>query len=305
MLNWDYSSRKDHVASGRTPSLVAVVGPTASGKSELAMKVALEFGGEIITADSRTVYKGMDIGTAKPSKEDQVQVRHWGLDLVEPGERFTAYMFKEYAKKAMADIQKRGKLAILVGGTGLYVDAVLYGFEFRADADLKKRARLENLSIEKLQKIIKDFGYPMPQNDKNKRHLVRTIETEGQTAEKATPSSKNSLLIGLMPSDEMLRENIRRRADKMFKSGLVDETKTLMAKYGDSFLPSAGIVYKLVVEFTEGRITMAEAKAKLESQDWQYARRQRTWFRRNKFIHWFNNPEDAFTSVKKILNNKL
>lgn len=163
------------VARSKRPKLIVIVGPTASGKSSLAMRVAKTYGGEIIAADSRTVYKGMDIGTAKPSQSDQTKVPHWGLNLVSPGQRFTAHQFQKYANSKIKDIQKRGKLPILVGGTGLYMDAVLFGFGFLPDADPGNREKLEVLSVSQLQKIIENKGYIMPVNSQNKRHLIRAI----------------------------------------------------------------------------------------------------------------------------------
>jgi tRNA dimethylallyltransferase len=171
------------VATGKI-ELVAIVGPTASGKSGLAMETARRFYGEIIAADSRTIYKGMDIGTAKPSKADQAEIPHWGLDLVEPGQGFSAQKFKVYANQKITDINLRGKLAILVGGTGLYMDSVLYDFQFGPAADAEQRSALERLNVEQLQIIIEQKGLARPENIKNKRHLIRTIERRGQAGTK-------------------------------------------------------------------------------------------------------------------------
>jgi tRNA dimethylallyltransferase len=143
--------------------LIVIVGPTASGKSALAMQLAERFGGEIICADSRTVYKGMDIGTAKPSAEDQARVPHHGLDLVEPGERFSAVDFKNYATQTIADIRARGKIPFLVGGTGLYVDAVIFDYHF-GQADPELRAKLEALSLEELHEYCRNNNIKLPEN---------------------------------------------------------------------------------------------------------------------------------------------
>ncbi len=165
-------------ATPSRPKLLVIVGPTASGKSELALNIAKKYNGEIIAADSRTVYRDMNIGTAKPSLDDQKALLHWGLDLVNPGQRFTAADFKQYAEAKIVDIQKRGKLPLLVGGTGLYIDSVLFDFGFLADFDPKLRKELEQLSVQDLQKIIKQRGYTMPTNYQNKRYLIRVIETK-------------------------------------------------------------------------------------------------------------------------------
>ena len=190
--------------------LLVIVGPTASGKSALAMRIAEEFGGEIICADSRTVYRGMDIGTAKPTKEEQAKVKHWGLDLVQLNQRFTVADFKKYAEDAIEDIQNRGKLPILVGGTGLYIDAVLFNFSFRRGNKISDRLIYSQKTIEELQAIIKEKGYPMPENKQNKRHLIRTIETKGHKGSRQTKLHKTVLLVGLLPEEEMLKQKIFR-----------------------------------------------------------------------------------------------
>lgn len=291
------------VAAGRKPTLVAIVGPTASGKSELAMMVATAYNGEIIAADSRTIYRGMDIGTAKPDKGEQAVIRHWGLDLVEPGEAFSAHRFKTYAADAISNIQKRGKLPILVGGTGLYIDSVLYDFEFNRPAEYELRQKLELRSVEELHQIIKSAGYPMPVNSKNKRHLVRAIETAGQASTKTPVPLPSTLIVGLMPPDEALRRNIKIRAGKMFRNGLIKETEKLLERYSEGVVSTSGIAYRVVNDYLAGRLSLNEAKLKFEQADWQYARRQRTWFSRNKFIHWFQSPDSAFGYISKILNN--
>ena len=289
--------------AGQGPKLVVIVGPTASGKSALAVRVAQEFNGEIIAADSRTVYKDMDIGTAKPSKADQKLVPHWGLNLVEPGQRFTAAKFKDYAEAAIKDIQNRDKLPVLVGGSGLYIDGVIFAFGFRPDADLTQRQKLEAMSVGALQEIIHEMGLPMPVNFKNKRHLIRTIETKGQAGSRRNRLSEGVILVGIQPSDELLKKHIGQRAEQFFTSGVLTETKKLLNKYGKEALETTGgIVYKICLEVLGGRITEAEAIEQFKKADWQYARRQKTWFKRNKFIHWFGSTEQAYSYIKSQLN---
>lgn len=291
------------VARGQRPKLVVIVGPTASGKSDLAMCLAKAYEGEIITADSRTVYKGMDIGTAKPSKTDQKEVPHWGLDLVSPGQRFTAHQFQKYAKSKIKDIQKRDKLPILVGGTGLYIDAVLFGFGFLPDADLDNRAKLEALSVSQLQQIIENKGHTMPINSQNKRHLIRAIETEGKTGTKNLRPMTGTIVIGIMPSDDDLKNRIDMRAEQLFTDGVVKETKKLVQEYGEKVLErSGGIVYKICLKLNNGTINLEEAKELDRMADWQYARRQRTWFKRNPHIKWFADDNQAFRFISDQLN---
>jgi tRNA dimethylallyltransferase len=283
--------------------LVVIVGPTASGKSALAMRIAKEFDGEIISADSRTIYKGMDIGTAKPSSADQAEVRHWGLDLVEPGQPFSAAQFKKYALEKLEDIRSRGKLPILVGGTGLYVDSVLFDFSF-VKANRVRRFIYSSWSIEKLQKIIQQKDWPMPENLQNKRHLVRVVERKGRVGFKHPSLPPGTLLVGLMPPDDILKQLIDSRAEQIFKSGIITETKSLLKTYGEKRLKlTGGIAYRFSIPLIKGELTKEEAKGLFKKADWQYARRQRTWLRRNKFIQWFGSAEEAFTSVSNILNN--
>lgn len=285
------------------PSLLVIVGPTASGKSELALKVAKRYGGEIITADSRTVYKGMDIGTAKPTRQEQAEVPHWGLDLVEPGQAYSAARFKKYALGKIGDIISRGKLPILVGGTGLYVDGVIFDFDFLPKVANSAREELEKLSTEELQTLIRKENYSMPENKQNRRHLIRTIERQGEIGEKQMTPKKGTLLIGLMPEDLQLRNRINRRAENIFKGGVVAETERLVAKYGHGALISTGgIVYKICLRLLKRQITKNEAILLFQRADWQYARRQRTWLKRNPHITWYKTPKEAFTAVSKTLN---
>ncbi len=284
------------------PKLLAIVGPTASGKTALAIKVARKFNGEIICADSRTVYKAMDIGTAKPTKKEQAQVKHWGLDLIEPGQRFTAYQFKKYAQKAIKDIQKRGKLPILVGGSGLYIDAVLFDFGFLAGTDLKTRQKLEALSLAQLQQLIVSKGYKLPQNSKNRRHLIRTIETKGQKATRKSNVDKSILLVGIQVPTSELKKRIDKRVDDWFLGDILDEVKNLRRRYGQNFLKTAGIGYQACCKLLHGEVNEDQAKDVFKKEHWQYARRQATWFRRNPFIQWFGSKEEVYKAIERQLN---
>lgn len=287
-----------------SPTLLAIVGPTASGKSGLAMRVAKEFNGEIISADSRTIYEGMDIGTAKPTIEQQSEVKHWGLDMVEPGQQFSAAKFKTYAQRKIKDIQNRGKLPILVGGTGLYIDGVLFDFEFQPAAKPTERARLGILDTEQLQQIILKLKYPMPKNTQNRRHLMRTIERKGQTGNRRKRLSRGAFLIGLVPPDEILKQRIAKRAEEIFAGGVIGETEKLVNEYGNAAVSkTGGIVYGICLDVLSGKIDYGQAIERFKKEDWRYARRQRTWFRRNPHIQWFSSADSAFEHISKTLSN--
>jgi tRNA dimethylallyltransferase len=286
----------------KRPELIVIVGSTASGKSDLALKIATQFNGEVIAADSRTIYKGMDVGTAKPSKKDQIQVPHWGIDLVEPGQIFSAYQFKKYAEAKIAEIRKRGKLPILVGGSGLYIDAVLFDYGFVAKADPKRREELEKLDIKQLHDMIKKNGFELPENSQNRRYLIRTIEREGKIGNKRSLKN-NAIILGLMPQTNELKMRINNRVESYFAHGLLEETKDLLNKYSISALEKThGIAYIASMKMIDETLTKDEAIELIQKSEWQYSRRQRTWFRRNKFIRWFESPELAYKEIVRILN---
>jgi tRNA dimethylallyltransferase len=212
--------------------LVVIVGPTASGKSALSMRAARKIGGEIIAADSRTIYKGMDVGTAKPTVEDQRSVRHHLLDVVEPGERFTAADFQVQARAAMEDIWRRGRIPIMVGGTGLYVDSVLYDYQFGKDADPQLRQKLAEMTEEELYNHCVEHNIELPSDVKNKRRLIRAIELQGVNRKRNDTLRPSTLVVGISTSREILQKRITLRANAMFDSGVVEEASSLARKYG-------------------------------------------------------------------------
>jgi tRNA dimethylallyltransferase len=281
--------------------LVVIVGETGSGKSALAMELAERFNGEIICADSRTVYKGMDIGTAKPSAADQAKIPHHLLDVVRPDQSFTAAEFKRLATKAIADIHDRGRLPIMVGGTGLYIDSVIFDYDFRPPADPERRAELQKLSIEQLQAQLEAEGIPLPRNERNPRHLVRALETGG------VPANKQALLpwtlvIGLQVDREELRRRITARVEEMVRAGFVMEVKQLVQKYGEDIEALQAPGYKAFRQYLQGDISPEEARALFIKNDLALAKRQRTWFRRNKSIQWVDDPSTAVELTTTFLN---
>ena len=267
--------------------LVVIVGPTASGKSSLAVTLAEQFGGEIICADSRTVYKHMDIGTAKPSAEDQARVPHWGLDLVEPNEPFSASMFQEYANEKIADIRRRGKVPFLVGGTGLYVDAVVFEYEF-GPVDNSRREKLDKLSLVELHEYCNKNNIILPENEKNRRYVIRAIEQKSINTKRLLEPQHNTIIVGITTEKEILRERIHERSEHLFETGVVQEAKSLGEKYGWKSEAMTGNIYRLAHDFLNGAITADEYKQLNETADWQLAKRQLTWLKRNPFIKWFD-----------------
>jgi len=254
------------------------------------MQIAEKFNGEIICADSRTIYKDMDIGTAKPSVEDRARVPHHLLDVVSPAEQFTVADFKRQALAAIADIISRGKVPLLVGGSGLYVDAVIYDFQFRTPADPLLRERLQQLSVEELQQELINAGVPLPTNPRNPRHLIRSLETNGQSPV-SMPLRANTLLLGLSIDRARLIENVTKRVEGMFARGFIDEARGLIQKYGVDAPALQAPGYKAVVAYLEGNLDLEQMKERGVRSHLQLAKRQRTWFKRNKSIRWCKSDE--------------
>lgn len=275
--------------------LITVVGETASGKSALALHLAQQFAGEIVCADSWTVRRSMDIGTAKPTVEERARVPHHLLDIVGPDEDFTAAVFKRLASQTIDDIAERGRLPVMVGGTGLYVDGVLYDFNFLPEGKPGQREELNSLSIPELLARIDAAGLELGEVDvRNKRRLIRLLETEG-----AEPTQKelrpNTLIIGLQPDRDMLKERIILRVDTMLAAGLEGEVARLAQQYGWECEGLKGIGYREWREYFTGSQSLTQTRERIISSTVGLAKRQRTWFKRNKSIHWVTTPVDYIT----------
>lgn len=266
--------------------LIAIVGPTASGKTSLAIDLAEEFQGEIICADSRTIYKGMDIGTAKPTVSERHRTPHWGLDLVEPNERFSVVDFKHYAVEKIQEIRGRGHIPLLVGGTGLYVDAVIFDYQFMSKPNDVLRQKLTGFSIEELHEYCIHNNIKLPENKFNKRYVIRAIELEGaQTTRRQTPI-ENSYVVGIATDRDILRTRIEERSEQIFNNSVVDEATMLGNKYGWQSEAMTGNVYPLIRAYLEGDITQQQMKERFATLDWRLAKRQLTWLRRNPYVEW-------------------
>ena len=286
-----------------TPPLIVVVGVTASGKSALAMDLAKRYNGEIICADSRTIYQGMDIGTAKPSIQDRVSVSHHLLDVVKPDEFFSAAEFKRLANQAIADISARGKLPIMVGGSGLYIDGVIFDFAFLPPVSSVERQELEAMTVEQLHQKLIAMGVGLPENHQNPRHLIRKIETNGAVPVKKS-MRENTLVIGLDIERDIVKERITSRVEQMIKDGFVGEVKRLCASYDNNAPGMLAPGYKAFRRYCDGEINIEQAKTEFIRADFQLARRQRTWFKRNQNINWINKASEADVIVKYFLQQK-
>lgn len=270
--------------------LLVIVGETASGKSALAIRLAEQFNGEIISADAWTVRRGVDIGTAKPTAEERARVPHHLIDVVGPDEDFTAAVFKRLAEQAIADIHNRGKLPVLVGGTGLYVDGVLFDYSFLPAGDPGLREELNSLSIDELLQRIEAMGLDTGAVDvRNKRRLIRLIENNGQLPSRQE-LRPNTLILGLRLGREELRERVERRVDSMLAVGLEVEAKGLVERYGWDCEALKGIGYAQWQGYFGGAKSLDEVRRQIIKATLDLAKRQRTWFQRNNCIQWIATP---------------
>ena len=284
--------------------LIVILGETASGKSALAIELAEQCDGEIICADSRTIYQGMDIGTAKPTSDERARVPHHLLDVVEPDQTFSVAQFQTLAKQAIEDIAARGGVPIVVGGTGLYIDSLLFDLTFRSEPDLALRAELEQLSIEELQAEIVRRGYVMPENNRNKRYLVRAIEADGVVSTRGNLRA-NTLVLGLRTNKEVLEARVTARVEAMVDAGFVNELSKLVKQYGEEAPGLNAPGYKAFLPYLRETCTLQQAKNDFVRNDMRLAKKQRTWFRRSIYqnsIQWVDNRSQAVDLVTTFLN---
>jgi tRNA dimethylallyltransferase len=306
--------------------VVAIVGPTAVGKTRLSLTLAQDLQGEIISADSMQVYKRMDIGTAKASEEEQRLVPHHLIDIIEPDEEFSVADFQERVDELIPKIYRRGKLPMLVGGTGLYVQAVIEGFifpEMEPDWELRERltAEAEEKGTEfvhdKLRKIDSKLADKLHPNDL--RRVIRGIEVYQQTGQTSTyfqqkaentPPRYQAVKIGLRRKRDSLYERINQRVDLMIKEGLVDEVRELYKEgYDRNLISMQGLGYKEIIAYFEGEYDLQEAIRLIKRDTRHFAKRQFTWFKRDKSIHWFDvdqyDFDDLLKDVKGLIESKI
>lgn len=292
--------------------LIAIVGPTACGKSDLAVKIARKFNGEVISADSRQVYKGMDIGSGKITKKEMRGVPHHLLDVASPKTQFSVARYKNLAAAAIKKIQSKNKIPILCGGTGLYVQSVVDGIIIPAvKPDWKLRQKLSQKSPRQLFAILKEID---PRRAKtieksNPRRLIRAIEIVKITG-KAVPKLKKDplpypvLLIGVKKSNDRIARLISKRLAKRLKSGMVNEVKRLK-KSGLSWkrLEDFGLEYKFISLYLQKKISKTEMIERIQKESEHYAKRQMTWFGRDIRINWISKYQDALSLTGPYLNN--
>jgi tRNA dimethylallyltransferase len=282
--------------------LVVIVGETASGKSALATAIAERFNGELICADSWTVYRGFDIGTAKPSSMERALVPHHLLDVAEPVEGFSAAVFQRLAKQAITEILSRGKLPILVGGTGLYIDSILYDYSFLPKSDPEGRAVLNMKSLDELIQRVQELGLNTEGIDlRNKRRVIRLIENEGERPTKRSIRD-NTLVLGMKVERETLGWRIAARVDAMLAAGLENEVEQLAGKYGWGAEAMKGIGYREWQPYFVGTQTLGATREKIIKSTMDLAKKQRTWFRRNNSIQWVSDRSNAVDLITTFLN---
>ncbi len=289
--------------------ILAIVGPTASGKSALAVRLARQFNGEIISADSRQVYKGLDIGSGKLKSKERKGIKHHLLDVASPKLTFTAARYKKLAERVITDILRRGKLPIFCGGTGFYLDAALgYLFIPPVPPDRALRARLEKLPAEELFAKLKALNRARAENinPHNRRRLIRAIEVATAPKTKASPwpTTKDSplLKIGILVAKDELRRNINKRLETRLEFGLVAEVEKLHQQ-GLAWrrLDNLGLDYRFTSRYLRGRLTRDAMIRQLTTAIWHYAKRQMTWFKRDKNINWIEEPTRAEKLVRDFL----
>ncbi len=282
--------------------LLAIIGETASGKSAAAVEVARKLDGEIIGADSWTVYREFNIGTAKPSAAGRAEIPHHLFDIVDAPDGFNAALFKKLANEAIADIQSRGKLPILVGGTGLYIDSVVFDYEFMPPGDPAERERRNDMTIDDLLAEAEAEGIGLEGVDiRNKRRIIRALETGGMQP-KSSELPENTAIIGITTAREDLKERVTKRVDSMLDAGLEAEVQRLADKYGWEVEPMKGIGYREWREYFESSQTLALTRERIISSTMKLAKRQRTWFKRNNSIQWINNRDQIVGIATTLLN---
>lgn len=295
------------------PKVIVICGPTASGKTTLSIQLAQKINGEIISSDSMQIYKDMNIGTAKPDQQEMQGIKHYLLDFVEPNQRYSVADYKKDAENAIEDILQKGKVPIIVGGTGLYVDSLIYGIEYpniEFDENYRKELerRVEKEGLEKLyeeaRKIDPQAMEKISRNDQ--KRILRVLEIYNATGKTKTEqeieSRKNEVkydyrVFAINMDREKLYDRINKRVDIMIQKGLIEEVENLLKKYNEFPTAMQGLGYKEVVEYLQGKVLKEDMIENIKRESRRYAKRQITWFKKNKQTIWIG-PND----LQMILN---
>ena len=299
------------------PKVIVICGPTASGKTALSIELAKRINGEIVSADSMQIYKDMNIGTAKPTKEEMQGIKHYLIDFVSPDKRYSVAQYKKDAKQAINEILKKGKYPIVVGGTGLYVDSLIYEIEYddiKLDENYRKELEkiAEEQGLEKLYNMaLKIDPIAMKKISKNdKKRIMRILEiykatgktkTEQEIESRKRPIEYDYKVFAINWNREELYQRINKRVDTMIKQGLIDEVKNILQKYNTFPTSMQGLGYKEVVEYLNGNCTKEEMIEKIKMETRRFAKRQLTWFRKNKQTIWLDGTNDIQNNVNIIL----
>lgn len=297
--------------------VIVICGPTASGKTALSIELAKKINGEIVSADSMQIYKDMDIGTAKPTKQEIGEIKHYLLDFVSPEDRYSVAQYKQDAKKAIKEIINKGKTPIIVGGTGLYVDSLIYEIEYNdIKLDEEYRKKLEKIAEEQgLEELYKkaveidpEAMKKISQNDK--KRIMRVLEIYHSTGKTKTEQEKESRknpveydyrVFAINWDREILYQRINKRVDIMVEQGLIEEVKEILNKYDKFPTAMQGLGYKEVVDYLNGIYTKEEMIEKIKLETRRYAKRQLTWFRKNKQTIWLDGTNDIQNNINIIL----
>lgn len=300
------------------PKVVVIVGPTASGKTALSIELAKKINGEIISSDSMQIYKDMDIGTAKVTKEEAQGIKHYLVDCVNPDDRYTVSDFKRDSENAIEEILAKGKVPIIVGGTGLYVNSLIYGIEYqdmKFDEEYRNKLMEDAENPEKLEEIwnraYQIDPIAMEKISKNdKKRIIRVLEiykatgktkTEQEILSRQKEVKYDFKVFGITIEREKLYEKINHRVDIMIEKGLEEEVRNLVAKYTKFPTAMQGLGYKEVVQYFDGLLTYDEMIEKIKQESRRYAKRQLTWFRKNKETIWLDGEKSTKENVDIIL----
>ena len=286
--------------------LIAVMGTNASGKSGLGIELAARYGGEVVSADSRQVFRGLDLGSGKITPEEAKVVPHHLIDVCEPGEFFSMADFQRLAYAAIDDILSRGKIPFLVGGTGLYVDAVIDGYELsEIEPDLELRARLETFETPALYDMLKEKLPDTQIDPKNRNRVMRALER--LAADDYHPGRRSPryevLKLGVTWPREILKQRIDERLERRLDQGMIEEVKGLMdAGVSTEFLTKLGLEYRYITEYLLGKWTYNQMLDELARAIKRFAKRQMTWFRKEENLHWLDMSADPVQQATKLID---